>query len=166
MCFLAYKLCMLFVLRFPWLQCNSKELWFMRISKSGLRKFSVIYLVLICCIPCTGKSVDSHEITEKLYTVYTIPSWMSYSWDPVLSSSWKTSTKNNFKSLHFLLYKCFLWLWETGCAKKKKKKKCTVDAAAWFWQLFVWISGQLLWYCILYLQSMQVSLKGALCWTV
>lgn len=122
MCFLAYKLCMLFVLRFPWLQCNSKELWFMRISKSGLRKFSVIYLVLICCIPCTGKSVDSHEITEKLYTVYTIPSWMSYSWDPVLSSSWKTSTKNNFKSLHFLLYKCFLWLWETGCAKKKKKK--------------------------------------------
>lgn len=22
------------------------------------------------------------------------------------------------------------------------------------------------WYCILYLQSMQVSLKGALCWTV
>lgn len=120
LCFLAYKLCMLFVLRFPWLQCNSKELWFMRISKSGLRKFSVIYLVLICCIPCTGKSVDSHEITEKLYTVYTIPSWMSYSWDPVLSSSWKTSTKNNFKSLHFLLYKCFLWLWETGCAKKKK----------------------------------------------
>lgn len=134
LCFLAYKLCLCC------LSCG-KALWFMRISKSGLgiqcNTFSFDMLHTMCRKIC-GFTRNHIKTLQSLYNSLL----MSYSWDSVLSSSWKLPTKNNFKSLHFLLYKCFLWLWET----KKNKNKimyswcCCLDFTTiclYFWMITV-----------------------------